>query len=160
VRFRQASAANIPAMMVLERQSSAAGHWSKRQYEDLFRNANSPRLSEAYVLVAEDGEESGIIGFLVARKIDPEWELENVAVAEAMRRKGVGSRLLHDFISHAQNAGGTAIFLEVRQSNQDARALYGKHGFEENGVRKNYYSNPAEDAILYRLSWKITRISQ
>jgi ribosomal-protein-alanine N-acetyltransferase len=148
-------------MIALERQSSAAGHWSKRQYEDLFRIASDSQHSERHVVVAEEeSETSEIVGFLAARRIDAEWELENIAVADKVRRKGLGSRLLGGLISYARSASGAAIFLEVRESNQSARALYLKLGFQETGVRKNYYPNPAEDAILYRLPLKITTISQ
>ena len=161
MRLRQATAADVPAIIALERQISAAGRWSKSQYEDLFKVAKEPHRSQPYVFVVEEeAGTSGIVGFLAARKIDAEWELENIAVADKVRRKGLGSRLLGGLISYARSASGAAIFLEVRESNQSARALYLKLGFQETGVRKNYYPNPAEDAILYRLALKITTISE
>lgn len=162
MRLRPATAADIPTMIALERQSSGAGHWSRRQYEDLFKVAKDSQHTEPYVLVEEEdvGGGVGILGFLVARRIDAEWELENIAVAEQARRKGIASRLLGELISYARSARGTAIFLEVRESNQSARGLYHKLGFRENRVRKNYYSNPAENAILYHLALKITTFSQ
>ena len=69
----------------------------------------------------------------------------------AVRGRGVGTRLMGEFVAHARAEKGSGIFLEVRESNEGARALYGKMGFEETGSRKSYYSDPAEDAILYRL---------
>jgi [ribosomal protein S18]-alanine N-acetyltransferase len=161
VRIRQATAADIPAMIVLERRSSATSHWSNSQYEALLTGANYGPYSSSYVLVVEEKSEAvGVSGFLAARKVDAEWELENIAVAENVRRKGIASRLLGELISHARESGGTAIFLEVRESNGGARSLYRRLGFQENGVRKNYYSNPAENAVLYRLSLEITTFSQ
>jgi ribosomal-protein-alanine N-acetyltransferase len=89
---------------------------------------------------------------MVAHRVDAEWELENVVVAETARRRGVGTLLLEELIAHARSSEGSGIFLEVRQSNQNARALYRRVGFEETGLRKSYYSDPPEDAILCRLS--------
>ncbi len=97
-------------------------------------------------------EPTGVLGFLIAHKIDSEWELENIAVAEKARRHGVATRLLTELVEHARAENGRAIFLEVRESNHLARSLYRKAGFEETGVRKNYYSDPRESAILYRRS--------
>jgi len=152
-------------MFDLGRQSPAAADWSPQQYESLFASSGQ-RLPEHLALVAENEiveDESGlpseglvratplILGFLVARRVDSEWELENIVVAESDRRRGVGRFLLTQLAAHAQAAGGSAMFLEVRESNGSARALYRKMGFEETGLRKNYYAGPAESAVLYRL---------
>jgi ribosomal-protein-alanine N-acetyltransferase len=148
-------------MTDLERQSPAAAHWSRQQYEGLFGTTNSQQQSERIAWVVEDecGEPEKasskapeILAFLVAHRTDAEWELENIVVAEATRRRGVGTRLLAELASRARAENGSAIFLEVRKSNQNARALYRKMGFEEAGMRKGYYANPPEDAILCRLS--------
>jgi [ribosomal protein S18]-alanine N-acetyltransferase len=148
--------------MDLERQSPSAGHWSRNQYEALFAAPSGPQQSERIALLAEDDsgarpEEvshaaSGTLAFLIAHRIDAEWELENIVVAETARRQGVATRLLGEFVAHARAEQGIAVFLEVRESNQSARALYRKAGFTETGLRKSYYSNPPEDAILCRLS--------
>jgi ribosomal-protein-alanine acetyltransferase len=147
-------------MMNLGGQSPTAAHWLLQQYESAF-TADSSGYSERFILVAEDGTEaqpeigsgvaSNLIAFLVARGVDKEWELENIVVAEKFRHRGLGSRLLTEFIAHARAENGSAIFLEVRASNQSARALYQRAGFEEAGLRKAYYDSPREDAILYRL---------
>ena len=140
-------------MMALQRQSPAAADWSQKQYEALFMTAGGQQRSERWAWIAEDaGEASGIVAFLVARQVDAEWELENMVVAEAARRRGVGSRLLDELVAHARGEQGSGIFLEVRESNRSARALYRKAGFTETGLRKSYYSGPPEDAILCRLS--------
>ena len=139
-------------MMDLEHQSPAAAHWSPNQYEALFSAASS-QPSEALAWIAEaESEAPEILAFLVARRLDAEWELENIVVAEKVRRQGAGMLLLRELIRHAQAQQGSAIFLEVRESNRSARALYRKAGFEEVGLRKSYYSNPAEDAIVLRLA--------
>lgn len=99
------------------------------------------------------GSESGtgVVGFLVARHIAPEWELENIVIAPAARRKGLGKRLLDTLLARASETNSDAVFLEVRESNAGARAIYEKLGFQISGRRKSYYADPEEDAVLYRL---------
>jgi ribosomal-protein-alanine N-acetyltransferase len=94
-------------------------------------------------------EVSTVVGFLVALRAGPEWELENIVVAEDVRGKGVGKQLIHKLFTQAQEANSNLVFLEVRESNASARRFYEKLGFQETGRRKAYYSNPTEDAILY-----------
>jgi ribosomal-protein-alanine N-acetyltransferase len=98
-----------------------------------------------------------IIACLVANHVDTEWELENIVVAEKSRRQGMGSRLLQAFVEHVRQSNGSFIFLEVRESNHAARALYEGFSFEITGRRKAYYPDPLEDAILYR--WIVRKIS-
>jgi ribosomal-protein-alanine N-acetyltransferase len=93
-----------------------------------------------------------LLGFLVARHLAPEWELENLVVAPTIRRKGLGKRLLDGLLAHADGTNSDAVFLEVRESNASARALYESAGFAQTGRRKSYYAEPQEDAILYRRS--------
>jgi ribosomal-protein-alanine N-acetyltransferase len=139
-------------MMNLERQSPAAAHWSRRQYEDLFIAAENQKSERTAWVVEVEDETAKALAFLVAHQIDAEWELENIVVAESARLRGVGARLLNELLAYARAARGRAVFLEVRESNHRARALYRKAGFAETGSRKNYYVNPPEDAILYHLS--------
>jgi len=148
-------------MMDLDQHNPAAGHWSRNQYEALFVTSNHPQPSQRLAWVVEDDDEAqpegvsratpGILAFLIAHRIDAEWELENIVVAATARRRGIGKRLLTELVEHVRSAQGSEIFLEVRQSNHDARSLYRKMGFEELGLRRGYYSNPPEDAILCRL---------
>lgn len=139
-------------MMALQHESPAAADWSQQQYEALFVTAGGQQSSERLAWIAEDDSKAhGILAFLAAQRVDAEWELENIVVAAAIRRRGVGTRLLDEFIRYARAEEGSGIFLEVRESNQSARAFYRKLGFEETGLRKSYYSNPPEDAILCSL---------
>jgi ribosomal-protein-alanine N-acetyltransferase len=150
VRLRPATSADIPAMMELEQQSLTSAHWSRVQYQNLFAIGDH-ELVENFILVAEDSVGAQIIAYLVARQIDRDWELQNIVVSERSRRIGIGTSLLNQFIAHACSKKGSRIFLEVRESNQSARALYSKLGFQATGMRGNYYANPVEDAILYQL---------
>lgn len=137
-------------MMEIERQSPSAAHWPPRQYEDLFAAGGHPSARCAWV-IEDVAKTSAILAFLIAHRIDAEWELENIVVARTARGKGLGTRLLGELVEHAKSNESSEIFLEVRESNQSARALYRKAGFEETGLRKSYYSDPPEDAILCRL---------
>jgi ribosomal-protein-alanine N-acetyltransferase len=89
-------------------------------------------------------------GFLVARDLGPEWEIENIVIANSAQRRGLGARLVQEVLERAQTQGTQAVCLEVRESNQAARGLYSKLGFVESGRRKSYYGNPEEDAVLYK----------
>jgi ribosomal-protein-alanine N-acetyltransferase len=92
-----------------------------------------------------------LFGFLIASHLPPEWELENIVVAPAARRKGLATQLLEEFLARARETKSESVTLEVRESNQAARALYKKWAFEEIGRRPNYYASERQDAILYRL---------
>lgn len=157
--LRHATAADIPALMALEQQSPAAGHWSPQQYEKLFEPSHLSPSPKRFALLAENPEPPAITAFLISQQVDEEWELENIVVAEIARRHGLATLLLNELIAHARALNGSAIFLEVRESNLAARALYKKLGFEQQCVRKNYYAHPSEHALTYRFPLQITRIS-
>ncbi len=145
--IRTATADDIPALIQLERGSATAAHWTEEQYRDLFRDgAGARRL----VLLAAT-EDAVLLGFLVAQPIATEWELENIVVSSTERRKGIGGRLLRALMDAAGQSASESVFLEVRESNHPARHFYQKTGFQQAGVRKRYYRDPPEDAILYRL---------
>ena len=145
--IRPATPADIPAMMRLVNHSATAAHWSREQYDRVF-GGDAPRRLALVI------EESNIIqGFLVAHEVAAEWEIENVAIAGAARRRGLGTRLLGEFLDRARAEGGSSVFLEVRESNRAARQLYEKWAFAQSGRRVSYYQQPQEDAIVYRLSF-------
>ena len=130
----------------LERDCATAAHWSDPQYHQLFADvASSPHR---LILVAIKGS-TVVVGFLVARHVALEWELENIVVATEARGKGIGTHLLAQLLWRAQMSQSAAVFLEVRHSNTAARRLYEKMGFSETGRRNRYYSSPVEDAVLY-----------
>jgi ribosomal-protein-alanine acetyltransferase len=149
-------------MLRLDRQSPTAAHWTEHQYECAFQSAGGS--AERIALVAEMvldiallessqmEQDIALAGFLVAQHIAPEWELENIVVAPELRSQGMGSRLLNELLSLARETNSQSVFLEVRESNIAARKLYEKAGFEPIGRRKSYYSDPVEDALLYRRS--------
>ncbi len=117
-------------MMALEKHAATASHWSEAQYQTVFASSGPRR---------------------VALVIEEDARIENVAVAGPSRRRGLGTRLLGEFLDLARREGADAVFLEVRESNRAARRLYEQWAFEESGQRNRYYRNPEEDALVYRL---------
>lgn len=145
VLVRKATLGDVPEMIRLERACPMAAHWTEQQYRDLLADkAPSP-----VVLIAPKDDCGGAAGFLIARQLPPEWELENIVVAVECRRSGIGSQLMQAFLAHAKQMDGESVFLEVRESNTAAQALYKKLGFQLAGRRKSYYAMPLEDAVLY-----------
>lgn len=149
--LRLANPDDIPQILELERSAHTAAHWNSAQYRAVIESTGVAGGGFVLVIAEAGGDGQSLIGFLVARNLGPEWELENIVVAEGTRRQGSGERLLKEMIASAGKAGAEAIFLEVRESNVAARALYQKTGFRENSRRANYYAGPVEDAILCRL---------
>ena len=93
-------------------------------------------------------DESGVVGYITGRKIPPEGEIYRIAVREDKRQRGIGYRLLSYALKTEYGSGVETVFLEVRSKNAPARALYKAYGFKEMGIRKNYYQNPADDAVI------------
>jgi ribosomal-protein-alanine N-acetyltransferase len=144
---RAAISTDLPDMMALERHAATAAHWSVRQYQALFE---APEAGRVAMIVQE---ENRVQGFLVARSLAAEWEIENIAIAAPARRRGLGTRLLEELLDLARKHGAQSVFLEVRESNLAARALYEKWSFRESGKRNRYYKDPDEDAIVYTLAF-------
>lgn len=92
-----------------------------------------------------DGE---VVGYIIGRKIIPEGEIYRVAVREDKRQRGIGYRLLSYAMKTERGAGVETVFLEVREKNIPARSLYRAYGFSEVSVRKNYYQNPTDNAVI------------
>ena len=139
VTIRSASLDDLPALLVIERATPSAAHWTDEQYTRL--------VESGIVLVSE--EEERISGFVCAKRVAGDWEIENMVVEEANRRRGIGDALLGELLGRARSDAARAVWLEVRASNEAARHLYEKHGFRETGCRRGYYRNPDEDAVLY-----------
>ena len=143
--IRAAAPHDISQIMTLAASSETAAHWSAREYDALF----APEAPERVALVAYERADA-IAGFVVAR-CGEEWEIENVVVEPMFRRRGIGRALIEELMRRARQGGAKDVFLEVRESNAAARALYGKMGFREEGRRPRYYAQPEEDALLLRL---------
>jgi ribosomal-protein-alanine N-acetyltransferase len=151
VLIRKATPEDIAVIRKLERDSETAAHWGEREYDALFA-AEAPRR---LALLAAEERSAPILGFAIARCADDEWEIENVVVEGERRRQGVGSALISELVREARRSGAAAVLLEVRESNAPARRLYEKIGFNIVGRRPGYYRDPAEDALLLKISISI-----
>ncbi len=153
IRVRQALAQDVDRMTEIAQRSVQASQWPRDAYEKLFAHAESDRVA----LVLEESLSScgaaEVLGFIVARNVASEWEIENIAVTGPARRRGLGSRLMGEFLKLVREQGGKTVFLEVRESNLAANNLYQKWGFLKTGRRKMYYQNPAEDALILSFSF-------
>lgn len=105
-------------------------------------------LSSAYTVALVAREGNTPLGYLLGSVLAPESELYRIAVRPSCRRCGVGKRLLTEFFSRAREGGAECVYLEVRESNLAALALYRALGFETVGLRKNYYRRPDENAAV------------
>jgi [ribosomal protein S18]-alanine N-acetyltransferase len=152
LQVRPARPDDITALLALEQTAATAAHWSPARYADLFPAEGRPPVVRRVVVVAEIN--ASICAFAVARVVPPEWEIENVVVADAARRKGVGRALLQAIGNVARAERATKLTLEVRESNLAARRLYERLGFAECGLRPGYYRSPDEAAILYELRFQ------
>ena len=91
---------------------------------------------------------AGAVGAFSGEVVVDELQIDNLAVAEQWRRHGIGRTLLKSALSHASGLGARAATLEVRAANAPARAFYEKEGFMPVGLRRRYYANPLDDALL------------
>jgi ribosomal-protein-alanine N-acetyltransferase len=154
VLIRPATVADIRSMIRLERNAANAAHWTESRYQQIFQGPERLALvaaaTPASVAESETNARGDVVGFLVAYPVAGEWELENLVVAPAARRQGIAWELVDALLRRARDTRSESVFLEVREGNLPARNLYEKRGFRVVGKRKSYYSDPVEDAILYR----------
>ncbi len=135
--------ADLDAVMLIERRSFTAP-WEESTFRGLMRRPS------AALLVAEFEEE--LAGYSVMWFAADEGELGDIAVTPERRGTGVGRLLLRESIAVAVSRGTRALYLEVRETNEVARRLYATFGFAVVGVRKLYYTEPVEDAIVMKLA--------
>ena len=102
-------------------------------------------------LVAVDG--SRVAGYVGSQSVMGWADMMNIAVHPDYRRQGVAWELVERLVAALQNNDVTCLTLEVRASNEPAKALYEKLGFQQVGRRPNYYRNPKEDALILRKEW-------
>jgi ribosomal-protein-alanine acetyltransferase len=138
--IRQATQEDVSSIAELEKDVSSP--WSETQI------AAEIAYSAAILLISSNTTGNTITGWCSIRHMAPEAELLKIAVHSSYRRSGLGEKLLKEALKNCAAVGCRELFLEVRAQNHPARNLYRKLGFKENGLRKNYYNQPEDDAIL------------
>lgn len=116
--------------------------WTRAMYESEFLNRSTSRI---FVVRSP---EYRVAGYIAAWFVLDEVHINNLAVRPECRRRGYGSALLGHALQAARRDGARRALLEVRRSNETARRLYERHGFRVAGVRKDYYTEPIEDALV------------
>ncbi len=114
--------------------------WSRESLESEIENQTS------HFLVAIENNE--VVGYIGMSIVIDEGYIFNVAVKENSRNKGVATALINELVTYGKKNNFCFITLEVRESNEPARSLYSKFGFIKVGERKDYYTDPKENAIL------------
>jgi len=138
---RAARSDDLPAVVAIE-QASFSDPWPHQAFADSLVDPIRR------FLVAVEGAE--VVGYVIAWFVAGQGEIANIAVAPASRGRGIGAALLDAALADGASQGATAIYLEVRESNHAARALYASRAFLEVGRRRGYYRRPLEDAIVLR----------
>ena len=162
VHVRPARPSDQPRLVEIASHSVTAAQWNQAEYLKLFSidepniqsqsntQAKAQSQSRTALVVEQD---ANVVGFIVGRQVEDEWEIENIAVTGTARRHGLGSRLVGELLDLVRSHGGKSVLLEVRESNGAARSLYEKWGFLEVGRRKMYYQNPPEDALVLKFKF-------
>lgn len=125
-------------------QETFSDPWSEEDFKNSYQDVNN-----SYLIVEIDGKIAGYCGYW---GIAGEGYIYNVAVKKEYRRQRIGYQMLKALIEQAKARGITSMTLEVRQSNEAARQLYQSLGFEEAGIRKEFYTKPIEDAVIMWLN--------
>ena len=140
IEIRNAVKGDIDFVASLEKECFSL----PQSHSDLEKMASDD--TKLLLVAVADGELAGYIGaYTVCRESD----IMTVAVAPAFRKAGIGKMLVSSLFEHLKG-DSDAVFLEVRESNSAATGLYTSLGFEQVGVRKNYYKLPTEDALLFK----------
>jgi len=130
------------ALAALESRCDGAAKWGESAYRDISANGITGWVAT---------RENVILGFIAARSVADEMEILNLGVDSEARRQGIGTRLVALAIEAGREARVRRIYLEVRESKSAAQAFYASLGFTSQGRRKNYYSQPVEDAMVLAL---------
>lgn len=132
-------------------EQSGLSRWGWAAYYAELQGTNRDLMLIARVAKAPIIEHQRIAGYIVARESAGELHINNVAVRDQYRRRGIGSALLGRIMETARRLKVKVAFLEVRSGNDAARALYERTGFRAIARRPNYYSDPREDAVVMSL---------
>jgi len=146
IQYVSMKAEHVPQIAELEKLCFS-DPWSERSISSELSNDYS------YWLVALDDDR--VAGYVGSQSAFDEADMMNIAVHPDYRRKGIAQKLVAGLCDALSQKGIRALLLEVRASNEPAKALYEKLGFVQVGRRPNYYHNPKEDALILRKEWAL-----
>ncbi len=138
------TADHVPQVAQLERECFH-DPWSERSIAAELNNPLSLWLVALH--------EQQVVGYVGSQSVMGEADMMNIAVSSQYRRMGIAQELVERLVSALNGVQVHSLTLEVRASNEPAKALYSKLGFEQVGRRPNYYRNPKEDALILRKEW-------
>ena len=138
--FRRLELRDLDAIERIDRASYPTP-WSRSMFATELAKPSSLSLG-AY---RDSGE---LVGYLIISRYVDAWHVMNVAVAPAHRRRGIASALLERLFVETENDGNRGYTLEVRMSNGGAIRLYERLGFKRRGIRRGYYTDNREDALI------------
>lgn len=139
MHIRQMNGEDAAAVFAIE--ESALSSWNRQQIISELQR----RSGIALVAVAENGE---VQAWCCGLQTGVDAELLKITVSPEVQRSGIGKNLLQEFCSVVRKQGAGQLFLEVRSRNYPALRFYEKQGFEETGRRKEYYKEPADEAVI------------
>jgi ribosomal-protein-alanine N-acetyltransferase len=140
VSLRRLTLSDLDDVERIER-SSYPTPWSRSMFAGELAKPSSLSLAA----VTEAGE---LVGYLVLSRYVDAWHVMNIAVDPDWRRQGIGSAMLAQLLEDTRSAERRGYTLEVRVSNADAIRLYERFGFRSRGVRRGYYTDNREDALI------------
>lgn len=144
ILLRAAETSDLQRLMALVESCPGAPRWSLQTWQQVLEF--SPAGVQRVVLIAESVNEC--VGFGVLGRAGEEAGIESLAVSTLWRRRGIARRLCEELLAWAHARGARQASLEVRVSNAGARALYESLGFQQVAVRRRYYRDPEEDALV------------
>ena len=144
LRFRRLEIRDLAAIEAIERRSYPTP-WSRSMF------AGEISKPSSICLGAFDAETAELLGYLISSRYVDAWHVMNVAVEPAHRRRGIATALLDRLFELTAEDGRRGYTLEVRVSNSHAIALYERLGFQARGIRRGYYTDNREDALIM---WK------
>jgi len=148
-RIRKVRKGDIDRIIDIERSWHHLSHWSIESY---YRLLNDDSFTSSFVAEIEDSNGSPyIVGFVIFHIVADVSEIYNIAVENSHARSGIGKQLMAAAIHESGCRKAEKVILEVRKSNNPAINFYLKFNFKIAGERKNYYSNPVEDAYVMEL---------
>ena len=132
--------------------------WSEKSLEETWNQKNAEiftaryRMEESDESIEKPEESNKIAGYVIFYYVLDEGEIARIAVSPEARRQKTATRIYQRLEKFCEEKEITKIMLEVRESNEAARAFYSRCGFKEDGIRKNYYDTPKENAVLMSVS--------